>query len=188
MSDKTKFLLRNLLRGIIWLVALLLIFLFIKNNVNVEVYQKYSRFLEDEFKVYTIYTLSELFFGIIPPELFMLWALEKGDVYIYINVILILAGISYAAGCVAYFIGRYLNSTLFYRYIRKRFMPKYERLLNTYGVYLIVVASLTPVPYSAICMLVGSAKYPFNKFFLYAIFRFLRYAAYSFIIWETIKL
>ena len=188
MGDKTRFLLKNILKGFAWLGALLLLFVFIKNNVDVEIYEKYKRYLENDLTVYTIYTLSEVFFGIIPPELFMIWALDKGDLHMYIYIIVILSVISYLAGWLAYLTGRYLNGTILYRYVRKRFLGKYERLFNTYGLYLIVVAAITPIPYAAICMMVGSVKYPFKKFFGYSMFRFVRFAVYSIIVWETIQL
>ena len=118
----------------------------------------------------------------------MIWALDKGNLNTYISIIIILSMISYTAGWLTYLFGRYLNSTLFYRFIRRKFLRRYERLLNKYGVYLIIVAATTPVPYSAVCMLVGSVKYPVNKFFYYTLFRFVRYSLYAFIIWETILL
>ena len=188
MSDRTKFLLKNLLRGLIWLTLILFAFVFIKNNVDIETYEKYKHYLDNDTRVYTIYSLSELFFGILPPELFMIWALDKGDLQIYTTINILLAFISYAAGWVTYLFGRYLHSTIFYRFIRSKFLRKYERLLNTYGVYLIIVAAITPIPYSAVCMLVGSVKFPFRKFLFYTLFRFLRFMVYAFIIWETITL
>lgn len=188
MNDKTKFLLKNLLKGFIWLAVILLLFFFVQNNIDATVYQKYKHYLDNETRVFTVYIFSELLFGIFPPELFMIWAMEKKDLVIYINIVSLLALISYLAGTVAFYFGRYLNSTLFYRYIRKRFLNKYEKLLNEYGVYLIIVAATTPIPYSAVCMMVGAVKYPPKRFFIYSLFRFVRFAAYSFIVWETIKL
>jgi len=188
INEKTRFLFKNLLKGLAWLAILLLLFFFVKNNVDIEVYEKYSKYLDNETRVYTIYTFSEIFFGIFPPELFMIWALERSDLNTYITIIGILAFISYSSGWIAYLFGRYLNGTLIYRFVRRKFLRKYERLFNNYGLYLIVVAATTPVPFSAVCMLVGSVKYPFNKFFYYSLFRFLRFAAYSFIVWETVQL
>lgn len=188
MGEKTKFLLKNLLRGLIWLAIIIAAFLFIRSNVDVETYEKYSHLLDNTVGMFIVYIISELFFGIIPPELFIIWALDTQEISGYIIINLLLALFSYGAGIAGYFFGRFLYSTLFYRFIRRKFLRKYERLLNKYGPYLIIVASLTPIPYSAICMLVGSVKYPFRRFLGYTLFRFLRFIAYAFIIWETVTL
>ncbi|HKK10029.1 MAG TPA: VTT domain-containing protein, partial [Bacteroidales bacterium] len=135
--------------------------------------------------MYLIYTLSEIFFGVIPPELFMIWALKMGSLIVYIEIVLFLALISYGAGLVGYFFGRYLSTTILFRYARRRYFDKYQRYLHKYGFFLLIVASLTPLPFSAICMLVGSAKYPFQRFLLFTLFRFVRFAAYSFVIWQS---
>ena len=48
---------------------------------------------------------------------------------------------------------------------------------------LVVVGAVTPVPYSATCMLAGSVKYPFNTFLLICITRIIRFAFYGWMVW-----
>jgi len=90
------------------------------------------------------------------------------------------------AGIAGFLFGNYLTKTITFRYIRKRFLSKYQVLLNKYGAFLILVAALTPLPYSAISMLVGSFHYPMSKYLFWASSRFIRYAVYGFVIWEAI--
>lgn len=48
--------------------------------------------------IYLIYFGSEFFFGIIPPELFMIWVLKKGGVINYTHTVAMFAAASYALG------------------------------------------------------------------------------------------
>jgi membrane protein DedA with SNARE-associated domain len=115
----------------------------------------------------------------------MIWALRYHDISGYITIIAFLAVISYMAGITGYFIGRYLNTTLFFRFFRRKILGRSDRLLNIYGIYLIMVAATTPLPFSGVAMLIGSVRYPFRKYFSYSLMRFLRFAVYSWIIWEA---
>ncbi len=188
LTDKVKksaFLFRNLLRGFIWLAIIIAVFWIIKNKVDIN----YISWLEPLYCntaiIVMIYFASEVIIGIIPPEVFMIWALQNGIVFQYAMLILLLAVISYIAGLIGYFFGRYLNTTLLYRFIRLKFLGKIERMLNIYGLYIIIVAAITPLPFSGVSMLVGSVKYPLKKYMLYSLFRFARFAVYSWFIWEA---
>ncbi len=185
LSDKTTFFLKNLLKGLLWLTILLVLFVVIKTYGAFD----YERILEPVFRntylIFSIYILSELIFGIIPPELFMLWALRTGNAVDYSLLVAVFALLSYAAGFVGFLFGSYLNTTILFRYIRKRFMNKYQLMFQKYGAFLILVAALTPVPFSAVSMLVGSFHYPMKKYLFWALSRFIRYAVYAVIIWHA---
>jgi membrane protein YqaA with SNARE-associated domain len=184
-NNKSTFLIRNLLRGLVWLALIIGAFLFIKNKVDINYLAWLKPIYENTFIIFLIYFTSELVIGIIPPEIFMIWALRNGSIAEYMILILILAVISYLAGLAGYFFGRYLHTTLVYRFIRRKFLTKMERKLNIYGLYIIIVAALTPLPFSGVSMLVGSVKYPLRKYILYSLTRFIRFAAYSWFIWEA---
>lgn len=184
-GKKSIFLFRNLLRGLIWLAAIIAVFWFIKNKVDINYLSWLKPIYDNSFIVILIYITSEVLIGIIPPEVFMIWALRNGIVFEYVILILVLAVLSYIAGLIGYFFGRYLNTTLLYRFIRMKFLRKMERMLNIYGLYIIIVAALTPLPFSGVSMLVGSVKYPLKKYILYSLFRFARFAIYSWFIWKV---
>ena len=93
--------------------------------------------------------------------------------------------ISYVAGVFGYWFGAYLNTTRIYRLVKKRIFGKFEKHFYKYGGFLVIVAAVTPIPFSGICMLVGSLRYPFNKFLLFAMARFVRFTVYAAIIWQT---
>ncbi len=183
--EKTRFFIRNLIKGLLWLGAILLAFILIKKNVSVDFLDILQPFFENVALILSIYTLSELLFGIIPPELFMLWALSFDSLSDYIFYVFLFAILSYLAGVVGFLFGRFLNTTILFRYLRRRFLGKYHSMLQKYGYFLILVAALTPLPYSAISMLVGSFYYPVKNYLWWALSRFIRFGIYAAIIWEA---
>ncbi len=185
VGEKTGFFLRNMGKGILWLVILIVAFAFIRENIDISFKEKLEPFFDNTPLILTIYALSEFFFGIIPPELFMLWALRMGNFIDYGLYIFLFATISYLAGFVGYLFGAYLETTLYFRYVRKRFLGKYHSLLQKFGFFLILVSAMTPLPFSAISMLVGSLHYPMRRYLLWALSRFIRFAVYAIIIWEV---
>ncbi len=173
------------MRGLIWLTIIIGIFLIFKKFVDVNYLSWLAPIYDTPVIMYLIFIASEIAVGIIPPEVFMIWALRYNDASGYATIIAFLAAISYLAGLTGYFIGRYLNTTLFYRFFRRKFLGKSEKLLNIYGLYLIIVAAVTPVPFSGVSMLIGSVRYPLKKYLFYSLTRFFRFAVYSWIIWKA---
>lgn len=182
--SRGRFFLNNFIRGILILSAFVLAFIFFKKYVTIDYLLWLRPVYDNTLLVFLIYTVSEIVFGIIPPEIFFIWSTRTGSVTQYVWYITLLGFISYAAGIFGFWIGVKLNQTLIYRWIKRRYLLKYQKYLNKYGFFLIIVAALTPLPFSAISMLMGSVNYPFKKFALYALTRFIRYAGYSIIFWE----
>ncbi len=184
-GEKGKYLITNLVKGLIWLIIILAAVFFIRKTIDIEYIEWLVPVYGNPFIVFLSFIVSEVVFGILPPEIFMLWAMETSGLSGYILIIASFSVISYLAGIFGYWIGSMLNRTNLYNFLYKRVLHKYENTLHKFGLYLIIVAALTPIPFSAICMLVGAVKYSFKKFLLYAGFRFIRYAVYSYIIWQT---
>jgi len=183
VPEKTRFLLINLGKGTLYLFILLVAYLLIKNSVIIKYHSLLASFLDDAVLVFGVYLLSEVIFGIIPPELFMLWALRKGEAQEYAGYVALLAAISFLAGWLGYYFGRKFSGTLLYQKIRKRYLSKWEPYLQKYGGFLVIVGAVTPVPYSGTCMIVGAVNLPQGQFLLYSSTRFIRYAVYAWIVW-----
>lgn len=184
-TDRTRFLVKNLLKGLLSLSILVIGFVLFKKYVDIDFSGLLQPLYDHPGWVYFIYTCSEILVGIIPPELFFMWALNSGSVVEYAGIVGALAVLSYVAGMIGYWIGASFSHKRVFRVIRVRYIRKYERYFETFGAFLIIVAALTPLPFSGIAMLVGSIGFPFRKYLLYASVRFVRYAVYSFIIWEV---
>ena len=115
LNFKFKFLLKNILKGLLWMAILAALYLLAKEYVideNQEVWLK--RFYSQPLIIYGIYIGSEIFFGLFPPEFFMLWAYYKGDLSQYIFNVAFFAGVSYAAGYLAFLVGRYLRRVVLF--------------------------------------------------------------------------
>jgi len=181
----SRFLLRNLIKGFLWLGVIIIAFVYIKENVDVNYYAWLEPIYQNIFLIYTIYSLSELIFGILPPELFMIWAATKFELLNYVFQITFFATLSYFAGIIGFLIGEFLNKSLFFRLSKKRILGRYEKYMLEYGGFLIIVAAVTPIPFSGIAMLMGSIKYSFRKYLWFSLLRFLRFFVYAYIIWET---
>jgi membrane protein YqaA with SNARE-associated domain len=133
-----------------------------------------------------VYTLSEIVFGVIPPEFFMMiWILDNIDVTGFIINLTILTVISYGAGILGYYIGKTFSKTSFYHtHIKEKYLKQYESRLKKFGGYLVFVGAVTPVPFSATCMLAGSVNMNFRTFLLICVSRVVRFAAYGWMVWS----
>ncbi|WP_424962488.1 VTT domain-containing protein [Ekhidna sp.] len=185
LPDRRRFLLRNLLRGFLWLAVIVIAFIYARKNYDFTLETVLGPVYDRPTIVYFIFLASEVIFGIIPPEFFMIWSLRSEVLSNYISNIIALSAISYVAGIIGFGIGAYLKNTRFYRIMKIRVFGKFEKHLNNYGGFLVVVASLTPLPFSGIAMLVGSVHYSFKKYLWFSLFRFLRFLAYGIVIWEA---
>jgi membrane protein DedA with SNARE-associated domain len=183
--SRRQFLVQNLLRGFGILAVFIAVFIIFKKYVSLDFISWLEPIYSRPGLMFLIYTASEVFFGIIPPELFMVWGLTMYGANAYIKIVAALALISYAAGWFAFLVGRKSYESKWFRYLKRKYFRKYEFYLQEYGSFLVIVASVTPLPYSAVCMLVGSARYKANKFLLYSLFRLARYVVYAFIIYEA---
>jgi membrane protein DedA with SNARE-associated domain len=96
----------------------------------------------------------------------MVWILDKIEVSGFIINLSILTTISYGAGVLGYFIGKNFSKTPFYQNrIREKYLKQYEKNLKKFGGYLVFVGAVTPIPFSATCMLAGSVNMRFKIFF-----------------------
>ncbi|MEL7003656.1 MAG: VTT domain-containing protein, partial [Bacteroidota bacterium] len=78
-----------------------------------------------------------------------------------------------------------MHKIKFLRNIFNQYIRRYKNVLNRYGGFLIFVGAVTPIPFSAICMLVGATGYPFPKFLLMGSARILRFVVYAFVIYQA---
>lgn len=169
-----------------YLIIILIGFILFKNHIydrNPDFWIK--QFYGNPTIIYLIYICSEVFFGIFPPELFMLWALNKGVLSFYIFNMAFFTAVSYGAGHLAFLTGRFLAKKLSTRLTRLKFFTTYLPKVKKFGAPLIIIAALTPVPWSTIALIMGATKFNYQKFTLYALSRIARFAVYGFILYHT---
>ena len=185
LPDRNRFLIANLLKGLLWLTVIVAGYLYLRKSYDFTLENVLGPVYDQPTVVYLIFLTSEVIFGIIPPEFFMIWSLRSEVLATYINNIVALSAISYVAGIIGFGIGTYLKNTQFYEQMKKCVFGKFEKHLNNYGGFLVVVAALTPLPFSGIAMLVGSVHYSLKKYLWFSLFRLVRFAVYGIIIWEA---
>lgn len=179
----SRFLLKNLLRGLIWFAVIITAYILVQSEL--EIYEEQINKIGDNMVLLlSVFTVSEIIFGILPPEIFMLIWQTKGILSEYIINLSILTLISYGAGVIGYFIGYYFSKTATFKKIYDKYLQPYESKLKRYGGFLVIVGAVTPVPYSATCMLAGTIKYPFNTFLLICITRIIRFSVYGWMVWS----
>ena len=123
-----------------------------------------------------LFFLSEISIGFITPELLIVWADETLKPR---WMLAILASLSYLAGIIGYFLGQFWRTRAFVRnFLLDRYKDTFAQL-NRFGGLLIVLAALTPLPYPIVSQLSGMNNYPFQKFALLTLVRFLRFAIYG---------
>ena len=184
-EDETRsgFFFKNLLKGLAWFAVIITAYILVQGELKI--YEAQINKIGDNMPLLlSIFTVSEIIFGILPPEIFMLIWQTKGVLSEYVFNLSILTLISYAAGIIGYFIGYYFSKTPSFKAVHEKYLKPYEGRLKKYGGFLVIVGAVTPVPYSATCMLAGTIKYPFKTFLLICITRIIRFSAYGWMVWS----
>ena len=123
--------------------------------------------------------ISETLLGLIPPEIFIAWSGKTENPILNLSL---LATLSYAGGLVSYFIGQ---TALKIKSVKEYLEVKMAaNLKNTrkWGGFLILVGALLPLPFS----IAGMIKYPFKNVVFFGLFRFARFAAYAWAIFQVV--
>ena len=180
----SRFLFRNLFKGLLWFAVIITTYILVEGYLEETLSKEIQNLADREILLFAVFTVSEVVFGIIPPEFFMILWQHQGTLTEYIINLSCLTVISYGAGVLGYYIGDTFTKTAFFQKIRDKYLIQYEYSLKRYGVYLVLVGAITPVPFSAMCMLAGSVKIPFNTFLIVCLARVLRFAAYGWMVWN----
>lgn len=184
-ESKSGFLFKNLARGLVWFAIIITVFILLESYIQENFRPLIRSFYVNPIGFYGIFTLSEIIFGLIPPEFFMLvYVLNKVSVTEFALNLGMLTLISYAAGVLGYYLGRNFSKTQFFQKIEDRYLSQYGRQLKRYGGYLVFVGAITPIPFSATCMLAGSIDFPFKSFLLICVTRVIRFAFYGWMVWS----
>jgi len=125
--------------------------------------------------------LSDMFTLPIPPDAYLAIAatagMDTGLVIFWGSLGSILGGIG------AYWLGRLLGKTPFAKRLMEPFRERGEKFIDRAGVMAVVIAALTPIPFSIVCMLAGMGGMHFMTHFLPAtVFRIPRIAGYFLLI------
>ena len=177
------FFIKNFIRGILFFAVAIVFYKVTFSYLDLSGLKEQIPFDLPSTFVFILFFMSEVILGVIPPELFMIWAISSKPLSSYFIYVISFSVISYIAGFVAFLFGKYLHKTWLYEFMRKNIIGKYERKINSYGWLVIVVAAITPLPFSATCAVIGAIGFKRNKYLFYSMARFIMYAIYGFFIW-----
>lgn len=180
---KYRYLLINLGKGIAWLAFILLVFFLFKTYLTETYDDLMSHIANKPLLVISVFIVSEVMFGIIPPELFMIWALHQGSIGNYIIYVFMLALLSYISGILGYYFGYQFSKIELYMKFKEWIGNKFEKNVRRFGGFMVFIAAVTPIPFSAICMIAGAGRFKFMTFILVSVSRFLRFLLYGYVIW-----
>lgn len=185
-TERSRFILRNSISAILWLALIAIAYILFVEFI----YVKNPGFWIDKFYgqpiiIYSIYVFSEFFFGLFPPELFMLWAVNKGSVWGYFANLFFFTVVSYGAAHVIFFLGRFLSSRFSEKLSKLQFYQKMLPSVKKYGAPLIIIAALTPVPWTTVALIMGAIGFDYKKFTLYGLSRVARFIVYGYVVFHT---
>lgn len=185
-ETRSGFLLKNFIRGIIWLVVVVVAFILAEEYIQGAFEREIGHLQDRPAILYSIFFASEVVFGIIPPVLFMTtWKMLMGiELYDYIFNLTILTVLSFIAGVIGYYLGKGFSKTRLYRKIAYKYLNQYNKQLKRYGSFLVLVGALTPVPFSATCMMAGSVNIPLKEFLWVCASRIFYFLIYGWIVWS----
>lgn len=180
----SRFLFRNLFKGLLWFAVIITAYILVEGYLEDTLSHEINHLANREILLFSIFALSEIVFGLIPPEFFMILWQHQSELTDYALNLAILTIISYGAGVLGYYIGFTFTKTELFQKLRNKYLVQFEYSLQKYGMYLVLVGAITPVPFSATCMLAGSVQLPFKTFLLVCIARVFRFAAYGWMVWN----
>ncbi len=145
-------------------------------------FQVYSTAFSKEL-VLTFFFVSETLLGLIPPDLFIVWAKQFASPY---AVVTVLAVLSYLAGLLAYYLGvRLVAIKKMKEFIHVKFEKQFA-MLRSWGGLIIVIAALLPLPFSTMCLGAGMLKFSFRTLAILGVFRIARFFVYAAVLYQVV--
>ena len=135
--------------------------------------------------LWLIFAISELCFGIFPPELFMYTVASGMALWPYAVCITGMSLLSLLAGWLNFRLGKILYRREFFPGILRRQIQAYRQKFDRYGGFLVLVAAVTPLPFALISMISGIMGLSEPLYWRYAAFRIVRFVVYGAMVWEV---
>jgi len=124
--------------------------------------------------------VADMFTFVIPPDFYLFVAITAELNPVWVIVVGSIGSI--VGGLGAYQLGRWLDKTRFVRRMMKPLRDRGDDFINRTGLIAVVIAALTPIPFSVTCMAAGSVRMDLSRFFWGVLFRIPRIAGYYWII------
>lgn len=140
--------------------------------------------LSDRF-VIILFFASESFTGMIPVDLFVIWAQKFENP---LPCLALLGILSYTGGVISYGIGLWISSRPRIKAFTERRLVNYIDFVRKWGGAFIIIAALFPfTPFSLVVIAVTMLKYPFRLFLLFALMRLFRFVLQGIFFFDLLK-
>ncbi len=184
-----RFLGKNFIKLLLILVAIVGLILIVDKIFNLrhqkELIESFVYSLKSVY-VFLFFYVTESFMGLIPPDIFIVWAKARYADSTYF-VVTILATISYLGGITAYYLGIFAAKFgKISRFIKQRYSKNFD-MIEKWGGLVIIMAALFPLPFAMISTIAGIVNYPFKRFLLYGLTRYIRFYLYAVVIFGALK-
>jgi membrane protein YqaA with SNARE-associated domain len=116
----------------------------------------------------------------VPATLDLLFPVTQG--WRPVPLLAVMSGASILGGILGYWIGRLLYHL---RFVRRTVAGYYRRgvhVIERYGYWGVVLAALTPLPFSTVSWIAGMVRLPFHRYVLAALWRIPRVVGYWFLL------
>jgi len=132
--------------------------------------------------IFLVFAVSESFLGLLPPEIFIAWSAKSQWPWIFLMV---LASLSYLGGIVSYYIGMLLHRIPQIKTYTEVKIARHISNLRKWGGVLVFVGAMLPIPHSVVGIACGLIKYDFKYYLVWALFRYVRFIIYAFVIFKV---
>lgn len=133
--------------------------------------------------VYSFFFLSETFFGLVPPEIFIAYAAKTSEPW---AALFGLAFLSYMGGAISYLGGVQLAKVNFIKTYIEDKIGSHIQNLRKWGGLFVVIGAVSPVPHSIVSLASGLINFGFMKYLAWSLFRFLRFVIYAMVIFKIL--
>lgn len=131
--------------------------------------------------IFSLFLVSEAIMGLIPPEIFIAWASKSVNPWLFLGI---LASMSYIGGLLSYFLGTLLCFVPSVKNYLEIKIAKHIKSLRKWGGLFVFIGAMLPIPHSVVSLACGLINYKLKHYLLWALFRFVRFALYAFVIFR----
>jgi len=111
--------------------------------------------------------IEAIFFPVIPDVLLISISILKPESAIWMALITVIGSIIGAA--IGYYISKLIGTRLIYRFINKKHLTLAYNLFQKYGIWVILIAAFTPLPFKLFVLAAGFFQYNFKQFIIASI-------------------
>ncbi len=112
-----------------------------------------------------LFSYTEALFHPVPVDPILIFLRELGGWNVY-HIFMVAWISSLLGGSTAHYLGGKLGKPVFIKFFGKEYFSKGKEFLEKYGMWSIVVAAATPLPFKVAAWMAGILHMPFWKFFI----------------------